>query len=531
MLKRIKNITIVAPFCCVSERLTALHHGWALVGEPLSEMNIGLCVLALRNDVHFLVVVEDYLSLGVPQGIDTVEHLFEHESAAFLLQPIALLIVGLTAVGLQTAYVCNCCRGMEEDIFQAFIDNLTERTVHGLDDPSRLLIVCLTTAEGKGIERRGMVVTDTDAEEELQQAEFFHVRPHVAGIVAAGVRQPQLMMAVPLADMLQAIDLCQPFANGFQIVEILIEERRLMVGMPSRADGIEYHGRAAKGLEAWIDQMQKNGKHVDLNVINAHLSEMMSRRNAAPRQDFHGFSPEQMHIMLDLPFSEHCPVKIRQLNNEEMIRIPLMRQVLHLMGILSKGEVKLTAQGYIPPKIVGKLYGMGSHSWLSDSYKQHLESNTEEIRVLRVILKGCGLVKTRLGKMSLTTKGKKMLHDHNALMKDVLLFLMTSYNVAWLDAHDDDRAGNIGRLYSLWLLHHYGDQWRDTGCYASDYEKAFPTLDANRGYPCRVFERLFRLIGICEINDTKEWAGKEWGHKTRKTDVLEQMFSFEEPQR
>ena len=56
------------------------------------------------------------------------------------------------------------------------------------------------------------------------------------------------------------------------------------------------------------------------------------------RRNFNGFSSEQMHMMLYRPL-----------------------------------EVKLTAQGYIPPKMVAELYELGSHSWSTDWYKQKSE--------------------------------------------------------------------------------------------------------------------------------------------------------------
>ena len=55
--------------------------------------------------------------------------------------------------------------------------------------------------------------------------------------------------------------------------------------------------------------------------------------------------------------------------------------------------------------------------------------------MLRVVLKECGLVKTRLGKMSLTAKGQKLLSNRNELLRTVMLFLMQDYNTGWLDLH------------------------------------------------------------------------------------------------
>ena len=287
----------------------------------------------------------------------------------------------------------------------------------------------------------------------------------------------------------------------------------------------------ARQLQDWIDQMKKSGRQITMNDINNHLGVMIQAQNAAPKPDFNGFSSEQMSLMLYYPLEAGCPVQLRKLTEEQIAQIPIMRQVLHLMNILNGTELKLTAQGYIPPKIVTELYEMGSHSWSTDWYKQKNEPKTEEIQVLRVAMKECGLIKTRTGKMSLTAKGMRLLSDHNELMRTVLLFLLSNYNTGWLDMHEDNEVGNVGRLYSLWLLHHFGAGWRDTQFYAGEYFKAFPTLRSETSYEYRVFNRLFRLIGICEINESDEFKGRKWCKKTRKTDILDTMFAFEEPKR
>ena len=282
-------------------------------------------------------------------------------------------------------------------------------------------------------------------------------------------------------------------------------------------------------LQDWIDQMERSGKHVNLDDINRHVGEIMHAQNAAPKSDFNGFSSEQMHMMLYRPLEVGCPVQLCRLTEEQMERIPVMRQALHLMNVLSSEELKLTSQGYIPPKIVAELYELGSHSWNSDWYKQKSEPKTEEVQVLRVVLKECGLIKTRISKMSLTAKGKQLLANHNELMRTMILFLFCDYNTGWLDMYEDNEVGNLGRLYSLWLLHHYGEDWRDTRFYADEYSKAFPMLNAGHGYEYRVFNRLFRFIGLCEINESDEFMGNDWGRKARKTEILDLMFTFEEP--
>ena len=282
-------------------------------------------------------------------------------------------------------------------------------------------------------------------------------------------------------------------------------------------------------LQDWIDQMEKSGKQAELDKINRYVSEFMHALNAVSRPDFNGFSSEQMHQMINRPLEAGCPVQLRQLTEEQMARIPVMRQALHLMNALAENEMKLTTQGYIPPKIVAELYELGSHSWSTDWYKQKNEPKTEEVQVLRGVLKECGIIKTRVGKMSLTAKGKQLLADHNELLRTMMLFLFMDYNTGWLDSCEDDEVGNLGRLYSLWLLHHYGENWRGTEFYADEYRKAFPMLNVGYAYEYRIFNRLFRFVGLCEINEGDEFKGRNWGREARKTEVLDLMFAFEEP--
>ena len=283
-------------------------------------------------------------------------------------------------------------------------------------------------------------------------------------------------------------------------------------------------------VQAWIDQMQAAGKHVDIDTINQHLEEMMTVQNNAPADYFNGFTPQQMHKMMYSPLEDGCPVQLRTLADNQIAEIPIMRQVLCLMTILASGELKLTAQGYIPPKIVNELYQIGTHSWYTDWFKQKNEPKVEEVQVLRVVLKECGLIKTRIGRMSLTAKGKSLLSKHNELLHTVMLFLLRDYNTGWLDAYDDMEVGNVGRLYSLWLLHHFGDQWRNTDFYADEYFRAFPAMINDDIYGYRIFNRLFRCIGLCDINERAEDRGHEFGQKVIKTDFLDKVFVFQEPQ-
>ena len=54
------------------------------------------------------------------------------------------------------------------------------------------------------------------------------------------------------------------------------------------------------------------------------------------------FSPRQMYQMLYEPFEEGCPVQLRTLTDRQIEQVPIMRQILHLMTMLSRSELILS---------------------------------------------------------------------------------------------------------------------------------------------------------------------------------------------
>ena len=283
-------------------------------------------------------------------------------------------------------------------------------------------------------------------------------------------------------------------------------------------------------LQAYINEQEKMGKTPDKRSLNKFLTDMITAQNRTSIANFNGFTSEQMYHMINNPLGKECPVQLRKLSNSEIEEIPFLKQALYLLRSLSEEELKLTPQGYIPPKLVTELYEMGLSDWGADYYKQKLESRVEVVQVLRIALKECGFIKVRYGKMSLTTKGGKILKDYNALLHALMIFLLFDFNTGYFDLYNDIEIGNIGRLYSLWLLHHYGDIWRHKNFYAEAYFKAFPGLSPSECYEYRTFDRVFHYIGLCDINMTKEDRGIDFRNKTRKREILDKIFTFVEPQ-
>jgi len=282
-----------------------------------------------------------------------------------------------------------------------------------------------------------------------------------------------------------------------------------------------------KEIQDWILAEEAEGRSADINRVNEHLQEIMKRHNSAPRSDFNGLSPEDMHNIMYRPFSSQCVVSLNELRKEEYERIPLVRQTLFLLNTLSLNELKLTKLGWLPLKIVAETYHLGQHEWIIEELKQKRINEYEAgaVWMARIILDLLGWIKTRKGMLSLTVKGRKALTDIDAAANEILRFSLIGVGLNTFDGNEDDRIGNLGMAYSVWLLNKYGYEWHLGSFYQEHYQNVFNFPDKYNTYATRVFERLFYWLGIVEMRHNKQ-VGPPFQWEYHKTDLLPMIFSF-----
>ncbi len=285
-----------------------------------------------------------------------------------------------------------------------------------------------------------------------------------------------------------------------------------------------------KELQKYIDELQAKDITPTIDQMNNHLGKIVDTENSNSIEDFSGISPIQMQSMLYTPFENDCCVQINELSENDLPKSSILRQAKHLLSLLTEHEIKLTKVGNIPPKIVKELYSIGipEHFIETGVFNLNKETDSEVVQFLRFALRDCGFIKVRLGKISLTKVGTKALADLNKLNHAILKYAMTSYNAAYFDTYDNENIGNIGRVFSLWLLHHYGNDWHEPEFYNNLYNKAFPTLqNSNRIYEVRLFSRLFNYLGLIEVEYKQTIFGI---NKIKKSPLLDILFRFEEPE-
>lgn len=278
-------------------------------------------------------------------------------------------------------------------------------------------------------------------------------------------------------------------------------------------------------LQELVNQAYMNSEDID----EAQLQSIVNQHNSAPISDFNGLSSEQMHHLMFSPFEEPCIVGINTLTKEQYERIPLVRQALFLLSALGEKELKLTNLGWLPLKIVADMYAIGQPEYIIELFEQKRinEYDAKSVQMARGILEILRWIKTRKGILSLTMKGKKALTDIDAAANDILRASLTEIGVHWLDGCEDNRIGNDGLAYSVWLLNKFGSKWHPGSFYQEHYQKVYSCPDTYNIYAARVFERLFYWLGLVEVKENRNAAGFR-DNRYLKTDLFAKVFSFKQ---
>ena len=253
-------------------------------------------------------------------------------------------------------------------------------------------------------------------------------------------------------------------------------------------------------------------------LIEARIKQM----NEQAMQAFEGYTPLDMDALLYRLFQPDCPVQLGPLTEEEVAQVPMFQLVKHLMkAIETSGELKLTATGALPVKLVKDLYEKGfiEEELIAKGIgKLAREQDAMSIHLARILVEMSGLAKKRIGKLSLTKQGQKALSDHNLLLKTILVTFCTKFNWAYFDGFGDNNIGQLGCGFTMVLLSKYGTEKRPASFYGSKYFLAFPRLAEGlqespydsveerlqRCYEVRTFPRFLHYFGIIEIVEVKK---------------------------
>jgi len=272
-----------------------------------------------------------------------------------------------------------------------------------------------------------------------------------------------------------------------------------------------------------------------LEEINKYAKKLMHDINNRAAGEFEGYSPFEMHHIIYDTYGSNSPIQILDLNEDQYKGIPILNHIKFLAKLIGDaGELKLTAKGNLPPKVVVEIYNQGfyKNKYIeSGIVKLRSEEDSMEISLLKILLLFSGLVKKRNNKLSITKSGAKILNDNNCLLKLILETFCSKYNWAYCDLFGDNKIGQLGHGFSVILLNKYGSEVRSDRFYADKYFHAFPDIltglppesfkDAFVScYSVRTFDRFLKIFGLIDMEKTGKYQNESTIKKSALFDQL-----------
>lgn len=278
---------------------------------------------------------------------------------------------------------------------------------------------------------------------------------------------------------------------------------------------------------------------MELKDIQEHIDKVMNEQNNMAIPEFEGYSPFELHQILHFTFESNSPISLQKLSDIDYKKIPILNQIKYFLNlILENAEIKLTAKGFLPTKIVKDVYNQGYleevlfTSGLSQLYK---ESDSMTVNLTRLLAELSGFIKKRNGKLSLTKSGQRIISDDYKLLDLIFKTITTKFNWAYYDGYGDNQIGQLGFGFSLILISKYGSTKYLDQFYANKYFKAFPDLLEQESparfvtqekrsancYSLRTFDRFLDYFGLIKIEMAdKSWNADKYIIKTELFDKL-----------
>lgn len=279
--------------------------------------------------------------------------------------------------------------------------------------------------------------------------------------------------------------------------------------------------------------------------LNQYFDHFFKKLNTSGIADFEDYSPAEMQSIFYSPFESGSPIRFNVLSETDYQAIPMLNQIKYLARIIEQqGEIKLTAKGFLPTKVVAELYRQG---FLKDRAielgisKLYKETDSSTISLPRILLELSGLVKKRNNKLSLTKKGQQVIQDDTKLLPLIFKIFAKKFNWAYYDGYDDNGVGQIGVGFTLILLSNYGKERKIDRFYADKYFRAFPhlvgygakrsveDLDRSlcRAYSLRTFDRFLKYFELITIEEEKK--GWDEDKFIQVTALFDKLFDVRPP--
>lgn len=312
-----------------------------------------------------------------------------------------------------------------------------------------------------------------------------------------------------------------------------------------RAESLAPAGPASDAIQEFRHAMEGR-EFASTEEVQAFVRDLNEQRNRRPIDDFAGLSPEQMHRFLHFPFDSPELVTF-----PSRLDAPPTAPIMTAFGLLAEaiGEdgLKATAKGNLPLKLVREAAAaiMGAENCAEHPPLGSIRTETDfyDLHVTRLVAQLSGLIRKYRGKFLLTRDYRALLKNHG--MEGIYPRLLRAYaerfNWDYRDRYPELWFIQQSFLFTLYLLHRYGGEWRLSAFYEDAFLSAFPRIveeveptsystpedTVRRCYSWRCLHNFAGFLGLVE----PKWESRgmfERRFRLRRAPLLDEAVRFQD---
>ena len=238
---------------------------------------------------------------------------------------------------------------------------------------------------------------------------------------------------------------------------------------------------SAAGMSETLRKALEGQQFHSPEEAQAFLNRIAQQQNRHRLDEFHGLSPEQMHRILNFPFTTpelvHFPEVL-----DIIPGAPILTLFELLMNAVGEQGLKPTAKGNLPRNFCREA---ALAWWGEQQYQENTrfgginrEEDFTDLHVTRLVAELAGLIRKYKGRFILSRDCRRLLAEDgmSAIYPRLFRTYVEEFNWAYRDRYPDLRFMQSAFLFTLYLLTRYGDTWRPQVFYEDAFLDAFPML-------------------------------------------------------
>jgi len=305
------------------------------------------------------------------------------------------------------------------------------------------------------------------------------------------------------------------------------------------------HGAA--DISETLRKILEGRRFNSLEEVQAFVDQFTQQHNRQMLDEFHGLSPEQMHRILDFPFSSPGLVQF-----PDVLDANPVAPVLTLFRLLSEGigeqGLKPTAKGNLPRNFCREA---ALTYWGEQKYRDYTrygglnrEEDFGDLHVTRLVAEMAGLIRKYKGRFILSRDCRRLLAGDGMRVIYPRLFraYVEQFNWAYRDGYPELPFIQSAFLFTLYLLVRYGDTWRPQLFYEDAFLGAFPMMldevppsqvfspdeTVRRAYTRRSLVNFAGFLGLAKVEPASdELLCQEY--RVKSLPLLGQVVQFQHP--